>query len=83
MLSEWLILQGIIERGLIFAVPVMAIYLTSRIIQFDDLSVKGVLVLAVTSSIIINTQCALAHCPALVIVAGASQALQQGYCIPN
>lgn len=41
MLSEWLIIQGIIERGLIFVVPVMAIYITSRIIRFDDLSVEG------------------------------------------
>jgi len=41
MLFEWLILQGIIERGLIFSVSVMSIYLTSRIIRFDDLSVEG------------------------------------------
>lgn len=41
MLSEWLIVQGIIERGLIFAITVMAIYMTSRIIHFDDLSVEG------------------------------------------
>jgi putative ABC transport system permease protein len=41
MLSEWLIIQGIIERGLIFSISVMAIYITSRIIRFDDLSVEG------------------------------------------
>jgi putative tryptophan/tyrosine transport system permease protein len=41
MLSEWLIIQGIIERGLIFSITVMAIYITSRIIRFDDLSVEG------------------------------------------
>ena len=41
MLSEWLIIQGIIERGLIFSICVMAIYITSRIIHFDDLSVEG------------------------------------------
>jgi putative tryptophan/tyrosine transport system permease protein len=41
MLSEWLIIQGIIERGLIFGITVMAIYITSRIIHFDDLSVEG------------------------------------------
>jgi len=41
MLSEWLIIQGIIERGLIFSVTVMAIYITSRIIRFDDLSIEG------------------------------------------
>ncbi|HLW72752.1 MAG TPA: hypothetical protein VKR54_01755 [Candidatus Babeliales bacterium] len=41
MLSEWLIIQGIVERGLIFSISVMAIYITSRIIRFDDLSVEG------------------------------------------
>lgn len=41
MASEWLIVQGIIERGLIFSITVMAIYITSRIIRFDDLSVEG------------------------------------------
>jgi putative ABC transport system permease protein len=41
MLSELLIIQGIIERGLIFGITVMAIYITSRIIHFDDLSVEG------------------------------------------
>jgi putative tryptophan/tyrosine transport system permease protein len=41
MASEWLIIQGIIERGLIFSVPLMSIYITSRIIRFDDLSVEG------------------------------------------
>lgn len=41
MLFEWLIIQGIIERGLIFSITVMSIYLTSRIIKFDDLSVEG------------------------------------------
>jgi putative tryptophan/tyrosine transport system permease protein len=41
MLFEWLIIRGLIERGLIFSISVMAIYLTSRIIRFDDLSVEG------------------------------------------
>lgn len=41
MLSEWLIIQGIIERGLIFALCIMSLYLTSRIIRFDDLSLEG------------------------------------------
>jgi len=41
MLSELLIIQGIIERGLIFGITVIAIYITSRIIHFDDLSVEG------------------------------------------
>ena len=41
MLIEWLIIQGIIERGLIFSLCVMSIYFTSRIIHFDDLSLEG------------------------------------------
>ena len=41
MLSEWLIIQGIIERGLIFSICVIALYLTSRTIHFDDLSLEG------------------------------------------
>ncbi len=41
MLTEWLIIQGIIERGLIFSLCVMSMYLTSRIIKFDDLSLEG------------------------------------------
>lgn len=35
------IAQGIIERGLIYALVVMAVYITTRIIKFDDLSVEG------------------------------------------
>lgn len=41
MTFELLILQGIIERGLIFALIIMAIYLTSRILHFDDLTMEG------------------------------------------
>ena len=41
MLTELLIIQGIIERGLIFSLCIMSIYLTSRIIRFDDLSLEG------------------------------------------
>jgi putative ABC transport system permease protein len=41
MFTEWLIIQGIIERGLIFSVCVMSMYLTSRVIKFDDLSLEG------------------------------------------
>ena len=41
MLFEWLIIQGIVERGLIFSLCVIGIYLTSRIIRFDDLSLEG------------------------------------------
>ncbi len=35
------LLQGIIERGLIYSLVVIAVYLTSRIIKFDDLTVEG------------------------------------------
>ena len=41
MPTELLILQGIIERGFIFSIIVMAVYMTSRILRFDDLSVEG------------------------------------------
>ncbi len=41
MIAELAIFQGIIERGLIFSLVVMAMYLTSRIIRFDDLTVEG------------------------------------------
>lgn len=41
MIFEWLIIQGIIERGLIFTAAVIAVYLTSRIIHFDDLTLEG------------------------------------------
>lgn len=41
MLAEWLIIQGVVERGLIFSITVMALYITSRLIRFDDLSVEG------------------------------------------
>lgn len=35
------ILQAIIERGLIYALVIIGVYLTSRIIAFDDLTVEG------------------------------------------
>lgn len=35
------IIQGIIEQGLIYAIIVAGIYLSSRVINFDDLSVEG------------------------------------------
>ncbi|MGE0009399.1 MAG: hypothetical protein AB7F19_02555 [Candidatus Babeliales bacterium] len=41
MLSLLPILEGVIERGLLFSLVVVAVYLTSRIIKFDDLSVEG------------------------------------------
>lgn len=35
------IIQGIIERGLIFGLVVAAVYIASRLINFDNLSVEG------------------------------------------
>ena len=35
------IIIGVIEQGLIYGLVVMGVYLTSRIISFDDLSVEG------------------------------------------
>ena len=41
MIELLLITQGIIERGLIFSVIVAAVYLASRLINFDNLAVEG------------------------------------------
>jgi len=41
MIFLLLLAQGILERGLLFCVVVLAVYLTSRIISFDDLTVEG------------------------------------------
>lgn len=35
------VLQGVIERGIIFGILVIGVYLSSRIIRFDNLSVEG------------------------------------------
>lgn len=35
------VFQGIVERGLLFTMPVLAVYLSSRVIRFDDLTVEG------------------------------------------
>lgn len=35
------IIQGIIEQGLIYSIVVAGIYLSSRVLHFDDLSVEG------------------------------------------
>ncbi len=79
MLSEWLIIQGIIERGLIFSITVMAIYLTTRIIRFDDLSVEGSFGLggALMALLLIKN---VSWFPALIIViiAGALAGLATG-----
>lgn len=41
MLENLEIIQGIVEQGLIYALIVIGIYLSSRIINFDDLTVEG------------------------------------------
>lgn len=41
MFIDPVIIQGIVERGLIFSLCSMSVYLTSRIIKFDDLSLEG------------------------------------------
>jgi putative ABC transport system permease protein len=79
MLSDWLIIQGIIERGLIFALCIMSLYLTSRIIRFDDLSLEGSFglggaVMALLLSKNIPWYCALP----IVIISGALAGLATG-----
>lgn len=72
MSSEWLILQGIIERGLIFAIPVMAIYITSRIIRFDDLSIEGSFGLGgALMALLLGQQISSCVAFAIAIIAGA------------
>jgi putative tryptophan/tyrosine transport system permease protein len=79
MHSEWLIIQGIIERGLIFSITVMAIYITSRIIRFDDLSVEGSFGLGGALMALLLTQnISWAIALPIVIVAGALAGLMTG-----
>lgn len=79
MLFEWLIFQGIIERGLIFSLTVMSIYLTSRIIHFDDLSVEGSFGLggAVTALLLARNVSWTVALP-IAILAGACAGLATG-----
>jgi putative ABC transport system permease protein len=35
------ILQGVLERGLIFSVVVAGVYLATQLINFDNLSIEG------------------------------------------
>ena len=79
MVSEWLIVQGIIERGLIFSITVMSIYLTTRIIRFDDLSVEGSFGLGGALMALLLTR-NIYWLPALilVVVAGALAGLATG-----
>jgi len=50
------ITQGIIERGLIFGIIVAAVYLASRLINFDNLAVEGAFGLggAITAYLILS-----------------------------
>jgi putative ABC transport system permease protein len=41
MIEVLQILQGVMERGIIFGILVIGVYLSSRIIKFDNLSVEG------------------------------------------
>ena len=41
MIEVLQVLQGVMERGIIFGVLVIGVYLSSRIIKFDNLSVEG------------------------------------------
>jgi putative ABC transport system permease protein len=79
MLSEWLIIQGIIERGLIFSITVMAIYITSRIIRFDDLSVEGSFGLGgALMALLLTRNISWPIAFAIVILAGAAAGLATG-----
>src|SRR3990172_7075090 len=79
MVSEWLIIQGIIERGLIFSIPVMSIYLTTRIIRFDDLSVEGSFGLGgALMALLLTKNISWIVAFPLVIIAGALAGLATG-----
>ena len=41
MITELHMLQGIIERGCVFAMPVIGAFIASRVIAFDDLTLQG------------------------------------------
>jgi putative ABC transport system permease protein len=67
--------QGIIERGLIFGIVVAAVYLASRLINFDNLAVEGAFGVggAVTALLLasgINAWIALAAAVALGAISG-------------
>ena len=40
-MAELLLLQAIVERGLLFSLVIMAMYISSRVITFDDLTIEG------------------------------------------
>jgi len=79
MLSELLIIQGICERGLIFSLIIMALYLTSRIIHFDDLSLEGSFGLGGASMALLLSKNIPWYCALpLIIVSGALSGLATG-----
>ncbi len=79
MISEWLIIQAIIERGLIFSITVMAIYLTSRIIRFDDLSVEGTFGLGgALMAVLLTRSIPLFIAFPIILIAGALAGLATG-----
>jgi putative ABC transport system permease protein len=79
MMSELLIMQGIIERGLIFSVCIMAIYLTSRIIKFDDLSLEGSFGLGgATMALLLSNNAPWFIALPLVMISGAIAGLATG-----
>lgn len=59
MIFNLSILTGIVERGLIFGLVICAVYLSTRLIAFDDLSVEGSFGLggAVTALWLVHSWC--------------------------
>src|SRR4029079_5614351 len=41
MLASFAFIQPLVEQGLIFSFIITALYLTSRVIKFDDLTIEG------------------------------------------
>src|SRR5438477_9627756 len=79
MFSELLIIQGIFERGLIFSLCIMALYLTSRIIRFDDLSLEGSFGLGGAIMALLLTKNIPWYCTLpIIIIAGALSGLATG-----
>ena len=79
MIESFEIILGIIERGLIYALVVMGVHITSRIIKFDDLSVEGSFGLggAIIAQTIVNGVPLSIGMP-LALAAGAAAGLTTG-----
>lgn len=79
MLAFLSLLPGIIERGLLFALPACSVLLTSRTIKFDDLTMEGSFGLggAVTALCLVNNV-PLSITLILVIIAGCLAGLATG-----